>query len=40
MGFCKGIHVIVNYTVELVTYEIGYKDSFNCIYYLLLYVGQ
>ena len=34
MGFCKGIHVVVNYTVELVTYEIGYKDSFNCIYYL------
>ena len=34
MGFCKVIHVVVNYTVELVTYEIGYKDSFNCIYYL------
>ena len=30
-GFAK---VVINYTVELVTYEIGHKDSFNCIYYL------
>ena len=29
-GFAK-VHVVVNYTVELVTYEIGHKDSFNCL---------
>ena len=34
-GFEK---VVVTYTVELVTYEIGHKDNFNCIYYL--YVEQ
>ena len=34
-GFAK---VVVNYTVELVTCEIGHKDSFNCIFYL--YVEQ
>ena len=34
-GFAK---VVINYTVELVTYNIGHKGSFNCIYYL--YVEQ
>ena len=27
----KGAMVVINYTVEPVTYEIGHKDSFNCI---------